>query len=253
MKKLIAVSALALLALSAVAVADGMPKGSMKDTHEALPWAGCYAGANIGYDWSNVSNDSTAEVLGAPIPQSSLSSSASPKGFMGGVQAGCNIQRDRLVYGVETDLDLSSVTGSGSQSLPLGGPFALVSEFSQRLSYFGTLRGRLGVTASDKVLLYVTGGLAYGRVETTTHYGVAIGGTGIFFDGSSAETKFGWTLGGGAEYALADRWTLKGEYLYYRLGGTGHRTDVVPGILAINHDQNGLHGNIVRMGLNYKF
>lgn len=266
MIRLTAITAAALAMVSTAAFADGMAKKSLKDAPLAAAgysWAGCYAGGNVGYGWSSVTNTGTPYLEGEDVSRYSGSVDASPKGVLGGVQAGCNWQRNRFVFGVETDLDLTSMDGDGdfartatflSGSLDEGdtgfGP--TTGTFTQKLAYFGTLRGRLGVTVSDRVLLFATGGLAYGRVESTTVVNAA---SFVAFHGSDAVTKFGWTVGGGGEYALNDRWSLKGEYLYFKLGSTGHTAGSPIGLLpvGINHDQNGLHGNIVRMGLNYRF
>ncbi len=64
----------------------------------------------------------------------------------------------------------------------------------------------------DNLLLYVTGGLAYANFRRNLRYfqdGPAH--TNVF---SSNNTKLGWTAGAGAEWALANNWTLKGEFLY---------------------------------------
>ncbi|CAA0095464.1 Uncharacterised protein [Starkeya nomas] len=138
-------------------------------------------------------------------------------GFIGGLQAGYNWQgAGPLVLGVETDIQYADVSSS---------------VFT--LDYFGTLRARLGF-AVDQFLLYGTGGLAYGR------------GTYEVIGLSNDKNHIGWTVGAGAEYAIDNNWSVKGEYLYVDLGEEnyatfGGRRDV------------GMTTNIVRAGVNYRF
>jgi outer membrane immunogenic protein len=96
-----------------------------------------------------------------------------------------------------------------------------------RQTWFGTARGRLGYAGWDRWLPYFTGGAAFGGIKTTTGAGV-----------EDTQNRFGWTLGGGIEYALMSNWTAKVEYLYADLGT---KNDV------------SFKENIVRAGLNYRF
>ena len=68
------------------------------------------------------------------------------------------------------------------------------------------MRGRIGY-AFDRVMPYVTGGLAVGDVGAESAASPA-----------SSDTNVGWTVGGGVEAALAGNWTAKIEYLYVDLG-----------------------------------
>src|SRR4029077_6535377 len=112
---------------------------------------------------------------------------------------------------------------------PFGGPGVPLSVMTlataeQKLDSFGTLRARLGFVPWDsRLLVYGTGGLAYGHVESSAAYAQ----TGCLFfvcgsptgaAGSASTERVGWTAGGGFEYALAQHWSVKAEYLYYDLG-----------------------------------
>src|SRR5262249_25510973 len=105
--------------------------------------------------------------------------------------------------------------------------------YEARIEWFGTVRGRLGFLINDQVLLYGTGGLAYGRVEVsgTTNVGgtEATNGTPAIIPVtpaaaafSASQIKAGFVLGGGVEgkvsYLLPPGWTWKLEYLYVDLG-----------------------------------
>jgi outer membrane immunogenic protein len=112
-------------------------------------------------------------------------------------------------------------------------------------NWYATLRGRLGFLADPRLLLYVTGGVAFGD----TSYSVNdFSGGG---QGSLSQTHTGWTAGAGVEYMIAQNWTVKGEYLHIDLGS---KTYVIPGtnqpdFLASIKPQY----DLVRLGVNYKF
>ena len=106
----------------------------------------------------------------------------------------------------------------------------------------------MGVT-SDRWLAYVTGGLAVGRVHPTTDYLVT--GTNFLFSFSGAQTRVGWTVGGGLEHAFANNWSAKVEYLYLDFGSFSY-ADNTFGFPIVGTDVRA-RDHVVRVGLNYKF
>ena len=86
-----------------------------------------------------------------------------------------------------------------------------------KLRWFGTVRARAGVLVVPTVLLYGTGGLAYGNVQVTDTVFSSNFGTASF---SSSDTRLGWTVGFGIEglFFNASQWTWRVEYLYLDLG-----------------------------------
>jgi outer membrane immunogenic protein len=164
-------------------------------------WSGFYVGGNLGYQWGEATN------LGAD-----------PNGFSGGVQAGYNWQTGQFVFGGESDIQVSAATDR----------FAAY-KFSN--PWFGTVRARAGF-AADNVLVYATGGFAYG------------GGRLEFAGATESQTHTGWTAGGGVEVALTPNWSARAEYLYVRLGSETYS------LSGLSH---GIDSNIVRMGVNYRF
>jgi outer membrane immunogenic protein len=86
------------------------------------------------------------------------------------------------------------------------------------MPWLGTVRGRAGL-ALDNVLVYLTAGLAYGKTNHSVS-DVTNGSTNpeIFHDFST--TKIGAVAGGGIEYGLDPRWSVKAEALYVDLGAT---------------------------------
>jgi outer membrane immunogenic protein len=198
-------------------------------------------------------------------------------GFMGGAQIGYNLQlAPAWVVGVETDIQgLSNSNGSSALTATSAVPIFITENFtsttavSKRVDYLGTLRGRLGFLLTPNLLFYGTGGLAYGSVYAATS--ITQTDAGIFAPGpvsasytsaaSIDTTRAGWTAGAGAEMRLWDRWTGKLEYLYYDLGSVNYSLPnlvanvplALPAWTASAVSSARFNGNIVRVGLNYKF
>jgi outer membrane immunogenic protein len=163
-------------------------------------------------------------------------------GFLFGGQLGYNWQTGPWVWGVEADIQWANIKGdvSANASGP-GGSLGLSA--GSELEWFGTVRGRVGY-AWDRVMLYATGGYAYGSVNTWAN--ASLTGEGNF-SFSRSNTKNGWTVGGGLEYAMTPNLMFKTEYLYMDLG-----TSTVYSIpeFRISEDTT-VH--LVRAGLNWKF
>jgi outer membrane immunogenic protein len=219
LRKILLASA-ALVAFAGAASAADMPA---RMATKAVPyvqmynWTGFYIGANLGYGWAR-------DTAGG--------SSTNLNGVIGGGQIGYNWQMNNLVLGIETDFQGSGQRASGT-GLVLGVPFSV----SERVRYFGTVRGRLGY-AWDRTLLYVTGGYAYTNIGGDLSVGA--------FSTSSNTTKSGYTVGAGLEYAFAGPWSVKAEYLYVDSGTT---TLTLAGATADVRIKN----NIGRVGINYRF
>ena len=85
------------------------------------------------------------------------------EGGFGGGQIGFNLQRDRLVYGLETDIQGAGINDSASCRGPMG---MGISHSNAQLDWFGTFRGRLGLIPYQNWLVYMTAGVAYGGIQT---------------------------------------------------------------------------------------
>src|SRR5205085_4189425 len=137
------------------------------------------------------------------------SNSASPDGVIGGGQLGYNWQLDpNWLIGVEADIHTSGEKASSTRfdTVDVEG---VTTNYETKIEWFGTARGRLGYVFDRRILLYATGGLAYGRVSISGTSSTIIGGAASF---SSADVTTGWTAGGGVEGVAWDpRWTWKGE------------------------------------------
>jgi outer membrane immunogenic protein len=196
-------------------------------------WGGGYIGLNGGYafgrsDWT----------FG-----SASTGGFQTNGFLFGGTLGGNFQYGRAVMGLEADVDWSGLKGSSSTGLcaPLGAPAGFACQ--TKSNWLSTARGRAGY-AFDRILLFATGGLALTNVELAITNPAA----------STSNVEAGWTVGAGIEYAFADMWTAKIEYLFVDFGkmtclaaGAG---GVCPGLGAGSVT---LTENVIRGGVNWKF
>ena len=268
MKKHIAIatSAIAALALTGSAIAADLPRPVLKAPPlvPVFSWTGFYLGLNGGYSWGRSKTtaslfDNTTGVL--------LATGATKFNLNGGVfggQAGYNWQSGSMVYGLETDIQWSDEKSSTAftcnlavclpTAIPAGGALAATVALNQKIDWFGTFRGRLGMTITPTVLLYATGGLAYGEVKTA---GVISGFTALGAPVSAANsissTHAGWTVGAGIEGQLWGNWTGKLEYLYMDLGrysSSGTLLTSVPSLLGTSSSR--ITDNVFRAGINYK-
>ena len=269
MKKILVatVAALAIMAaMQPVAAADMRVKAPIYKAPIVDPWSwsGFYVGLNVGYSWgrsatdASLRNNTTNALLFTAGPGVDLD------GWIGGGQIGYNWQVATWVFGLEADLQASGQKGGTSIACgvlicnPLADTFdtnVVRATLDQRLAWFGTVRARLGAALAPTVLAYVTGGLAYGRIDSDgTFSGFTVGGLATSNAFSSSTTKAGWTVGAGLEARLGGNWTGKIEYLYVDLGSI--ETSTINTLMAppvrLSFDSH-ITDNILRLGINYKF
>lgn len=190
-------------------------------------WRGFYAGLNGGYAWGD--SDVTVVSGGGAGALEAID----PSGFLGGGQIGYNAQFGNFVIGAEADLQGGWVDGDTSGNIAGIGPVAASSE----LNWLSTVRGRVGF-AGDRILIYATGGVAWADMD----FAVTDGVTTL----SGGDTLTGYALGAGVEWALANNWTAKAEYLYVDLDDVS----LTGGGTTATFD-NAFH--TMRVGVNYKF
>jgi outer membrane immunogenic protein len=228
-------------------------------------WTGFYLGANAGYQWGagdrslSLQPDLATWLSDSPdYAQFQSRYGTSPSGFLGGAQLGFNWQAGTVVFGVETDfswLNAESSTDRSATVTDAVGPFLVRASLRQELDWLGTLRGRIGILpfSDQSVMLYLTGGLAYGRVSTSHEFLDVAANWG--FVGSSSGTDVGGTIGGGLEWAAHSGWSLKAEYLYYDLGertvAGNHFNNPAPPQFGADARYD-TQGHIVRVGVNYR-
>ena len=259
-------------------------------------WSGFYAGLNAGGTWtnSNTINSATALTYGgagsADFYTAALLSgpraSSTNGGFIGGGQIGYNWQAPymggAIVVGIEADIQ--GLAGSGGfdsrwnannnagLSYDNSVPYAVTTNVqgSSYLNWLGTVRGRLGYLVTPTIMIFGSGGLAYGgysaKAQLTQNWTDNAGsGLNFFNYGTSnySNTMVGWSAGGGAEWMFMNNWSAKVEYIYYDLGNaTGTLVNNAYGlnnaagtnaVESITSYSKRVTGNIVRAGVNYHF
>ena len=269
MKKLLtAVTALVAFAAFAPAhAADLTPPPVFKAPPPApwYDWTGFYIGANGGYSWGNSSTSYTGTSAITGLPITPFSTSQSIDGWLGGGQIGYNWQfNHNWVLGLEADIQGTGQQGTAALPSVAGTfgtiavfPFTTTGTLGQSLPWFGTARVRLGVEPADRWLVYATGGLAYGEVDSTATISNTSTNANLVTTTTTASSsvnnfQIGWTIGGGVEWAFANRWSAKLEYLYMDLGTF---TNTFTGIGAYSSLTANSHftDNIFRVGINYNF
>lgn len=239
MKTILALAATAALMATPVLAADMPVKAPPAPPPAVCTWCGFYIGGNVGGSWGH--GGSTFDAPGFPA---FFSDTTHPDGVIGGGQLGYNWQTGNVVFGIETDIQGSGQRDSRTLAAvaTAAGPISL-SE-ADKLPWFGTTRGRLGFALGDgNWLLYGTGGVAYGDVNSSLTLTTPVGIATV----ANSTTRVGWTAGGGVEYMFSPRWSFKAEYLFMDLGT---ETFALP--FAVNQHIR-FEDNIARVGINYHF
>lgn len=218
----------------------------------AFTWTGAYAGLNVGGVWGGAKATDVNCCGNGPWNAVGDTFTAKTSGVVGGVQAGYNWQFSSIVTGIEADIGYLGFKGTKDSAIAPNDTFAVA-----RGGLYGTLRGRLGL-AWDRTLLYGTGGLIVANVGSSVddpYFTLPFNSlfTGILFT-DKTKVQAGWTAGGGIEFAMNDRWSVKGEYLYFDLGTkrvTGAAANIDPPGNLYGYDIRNT-GSIGRIGFNAK-
>ena len=246
MLKLIPATLLCFAAGFAVVEAADLPRREVPPPLPPLPpaftWTGFYLGVNAGYGFRSAPASFQDTAYGT-VTQSSRDRG----GFLGGVQAGYNYQMtpgSGLVLGLETDFQGTAFAKADAAYLGTTPYYSVAPS----LDYFGTVRGRVGY-AFDRVLIYGTGGFAYGGGGRSTH-------ASAYPYTLPDSSRTGYAVGGGLEYAFTDRWSAKVEALYVNLRRSWSNTATaydasVPAYYGPGRIDSGFA--VVRAGLNYRF
>jgi outer membrane immunogenic protein len=191
-------------------------------------WTGFYVGAHVGYGTSNINY---------LIDVNSFSRTAN--GVLGGFQIGYNYQINNFVLGIEADYSFAGLR-TGNYGCTIG----QAATCNARVNGLGSVRGRAGV-AVDRALLYLTAGLGVGSFR----YGRAFDVPPPFITGASS-TRAGFVVGGGAEFAVTQNVTVRGEYLYYHFNNPTYAIGTLSDAFTSRVRSN-VH--TFRVGVNYLF
>ncbi|MCZ8316453.1 outer membrane protein [Phreatobacter sp.] len=229
---LLATSALVAFAASAQAADLGVPRSPVAAAvlAPAFNWTGFYVGAHVGYATGTSSWRFTPP---------GTERNTRPAGVFGGVQLGYNWQINQAVLGLEADIGLGGVSNTRFCPNP-------AFTCGTRVDFLSTIRARAGF-AMDRALLYVTGGLAIDQFRHRT----SVAATGALW-GSYNVTRVGLAVGAGVEYAVAQNWTVKAEYLYHTFGSSTQAAGVgALDQISATRIRSDLH--TFKLGVNYLF
>ena len=216
---LAACAGLLVAAMAGPSLAADMSRPSLMEPAPTSPfnWTGFYVGINGGYAWGKSSWTD-------PVTLATTGDFNFTGALVGGT-IGYNLQFSQIVLGAEADVDASWIKGTDATVC-----------CETKNSWLGTARARIGY-AFDRWMPFLTGGGAFGDVKMTP-VGFA----------SQTDTRFGWTAGGGLEYAFMGAWSAKIEYLYVDLG----KASCNAASCGVGNDVT-FKTSIVRGGVNYHF
>jgi len=237
----------------------------------AYTWSGCYIGGGGGYSSGRATQYTapgtvvsgpfgTAAAVGVVPPPAgvNITDQFNLSGFVGTAQLGCNVQWGAWVVGVEGDGSTTNKEGQAFETFLVpflgAGRGGWIAQTQER--WLVTARGKLGLTNfwwfGPNTMVYVTGGGAWAKIDTSEFLPGALATT---TGHQESNTRAGWTVGGGIEYAVGYGWSLKSEFLYVKFDDYTTFTNGPFSVTGGNiHPRTvKLEDYISRVGLNYKF
>lgn len=211
---------------------------------QAYNWTGFFVGGSVG-----VVNGQLDMDYRNPPPLAGFVPTANPRfaGALGGVQAGYDYQTGKWVFGVEGNINATNARGA--RPCQIG--FIVTCE--DKKDWIGTATARAGYAFWNRALFYGRAGVAF---TNTSINAVCNGGGAAIFQitcpTSASQTRAGWTVGFGTEFALTQNWTVRGETNYYDLGKNTYnlpQPGLIPALVADVRET----GFISTVGLNYRF
>lgn len=202
-------------------------------------WSGCYIGVHGGGGWGNARWSDPTEFANHDID-----------GWLAGGQVGCDYQAGQWVFGVEATGAWANLKGDSLES------DGVLRDFT-KIDALGTIGARAGL-ALDRTLPYITGGAAWSRskyhIECASDGGVTCNSSSLIGTTyrSVDDTRWGWFLGVGVEYAFAPNWSIKAEYNYMDFGTESLtlKGPIATTTQKANFDQ---HVHVGKVGVNYRF
>jgi outer membrane immunogenic protein len=241
--------------LAVLTSAAGAAELPVPELYQARPavvifrWTGFYAGLHAGGGGGSKNE--------GPVPFSFANSLITPlpfnvgvSGWLAGGQVGANYQSESFVIGVEAQASGANIRGSSTCANTVT-VFAIVvasgsGSCSAKVDALGSIGARLGY-AFDHLLIYGKLGAAW----SDDHYNIPVTTLVRPLNFSANETRWGWLLGVGAEYAFTDNWSAKIEYNYLGFGTSSLRFTEPTGIAQMDADiREQIH--LVKVGINYR-
>jgi opacity protein-like surface antigen len=181
--------------------------------------------------------------------------SASATSWLAGVRAGNNWQNGSFVFGLETDAQVTTLNSRFNTTLtatsipPIAPPPTAIA--NGEVEWYGTARARFG-WAPGPVLLYATGGLAYGTVDLNS----TLTGPTAVLGAQISESRIGWVVGGGIEYLVRPNVILSAAYQYVDLGKASFTATMptfpAPGFLSQSGSDHA-HFQVATIGISWLF
>lgn len=239
---------------AAIAFAFASPVLAQDATTDGVDWTGPYVGGSFGYNWQksdggehlrfDTNGDGQFDekpLIGAPGPN--FGKDAFSPGTCGGAArgatpaAGCDDDKDAIGWMGHVGYDMQfgnivvGVVGEAGKAYISDS----VSEFSttpafytmtRRIDWNANARARLGYTTNSGIMPYITGGVAYAKVENSFSTN---NGANLFTPNGFKEDSWGWTMGGGLEAKVADNFSIGARYLWTRYKVNDYRVNVTQG------------------------
>ena len=204
-------------------------------------WTGIYIGGQVGYAWGTGANRFNGFLDNTFVD---TSVGGTPNGVIGGGHVGYNLQINQWVIGLEGSVDGTSLSNTAVAAFP--DDSTLTAHTTADIQ--GSIRGRLGI-AWDRALIFATGGVAFGGFNTD----VSFSDPPFFASANRSNTRVGWTVGGGIEYAITNNWAIQAEYRFTDFGTI--RNGDLAGLPAGNffNGHRRLQQNQVQAGFSYRF
>jgi outer membrane immunogenic protein len=255
MKTMISGAAVATLFLTPALAADMAFKAPPPSPAPVYGWTGFYAGVNAGYQFGILKDGVSYLPTPAAFGNPPYAISTKANGWLGGIQLGYNYQIQQTVLGLEADFDGGRITGALPVVAPVPGAILAGSVATAQgvLDGLGTVRGRVGYLVTNRLMLFASGGLAYGEFKTTSNTNFPGFGPAFNYVQQDSVWRAGWTVGGGAEWALLNNWTAKIEYLFYDIENNTVAQPLAPNPPFAVTGHWTMQGDTVRAGVNYKF
>ncbi len=222
--------------------ADMSSRPSPYDSYRPYDWSGFHVGVHTGYGQSQTKWDALIARNGnfTGIVDNGYSHTAS--GWLSGVHTGIDFQTGRMVFGAGASLSYAPI----EHQVTSPGALNITTDLTENITWIGTVTGRVGYAFDNNILLYGKGGAAVANVD----YVWTVHALGSVLDRGS-QTRFGWTVGAGAEYAFRNNWSASIEYNYVDFGAKREPFGGSPGLVLSHDAKTDLH--LVKAGLNYRF
>ncbi len=233
----------------------------------AYSWTGCSVGVHVGAGWAPSSWSDANATTQLIAPPGGVIDNLDRTGVLGGVQVGCDYQfASHWVAGIGGDFSWANIEGQATDPF-FGGKFGGPLTLSQKTDQIATATARLGY-AFDRLLLYGKGGAAWSHntygVQNSLFWGspfstVCFVGTFIACNPTGTDTRAGWTVGLGFEWAFAGNWTAGVEFDHYDFGRknvtlTDPNVFTVPGFVTASAPVSVKQtANAAKVTLSYRF